>query len=109
MRAQNKEGLTVKRTVDLNEFRESFNRMDRKDRFSYEGLEALFNYLEEIEQGTGEEMELDVIGICCDFSEYENIKEFQENYGDEYQTMEDIEERTTVIPVDGDRFIIQQF
>jgi hypothetical protein len=28
---------------------------------------------------------------------------------DEYQTIEDIEDQTTVIPVDGDRFIIQQF
>jgi len=34
------------------------------------------------------------------------------NYGRDcrnYQTIEDIEDQTTVIPVDGDRFIIQQF
>jgi len=99
----------VKRTVDLHEFRESFKRMGRENQFSYDGLGALFNHLEEMERDIGEEMELDVIGICCDFSEYENIKEFQENYGDEYQTIEDIEDQTTVIPVDGDRFIIQQF
>jgi len=83
--------------------------MGRENQFSYDGLGALFNHLEEMERDIGEEMELDVIGICCDFSEYENIKEFQENYGDEYQTIEDIEDQTTVIPVDGDRFIIQQF
>mgnify|MGYP001010892552 CR=1 FL=1 len=99
----------MKRTVDLHEFRESFKRMGRENQFSYDGLGALFNHLEEMERDIGEEMELDVIGICCDFSEYENIKEFQENYGDEYQTIEDIEDQTTVIPVDGDRFIIQQF
>ena len=99
----------MKRTVDLHEFRESFKRMGRENQFSYDGLGALFNHLEEMERDIGEEMELDVIGICCDFSEYENIKEFQENYGDEYQTIEDMEDQTTVIPVDGDRFIIQQF
>ena len=74
-----------------------------------ESIRALFEYLVSLEEDTGEEMELDVIGICCEFYEYEDLKEFQENYGDEYQTIEDIEDQTTVIPVDGDRFIIQQF
>lgn len=99
----------MKRTVNVYDFRQAFKDMGRNDSFTYEGLGALFEYFEELEEDTGEEMELDVIGICCDFSEYENIKEFQENYGDEYQTIEDIEDQTTVIPVDGDRFIIQQF
>ena len=99
----------MRRTVNVYDFRQAFVDYDRAENFSYAGLEALFEYLVSLEEDTGEEMELDVIGICCDFSEYENIKEFQENYGDEYQTIEDVEERTTVIPVDGDRFIIQQF
>ena len=99
----------MRRTVNVYDFRQAFVDYDRAENFSYAGLEALFEYLVSLEEDTGEEMELDVIGICCDFSEYENIKEFQENYGDEYQTIEDIEDQTTVIPVDGDRFIIQQF
>lgn len=99
----------MKRTVNVYDFRQAFKDSGRNDNFTYEGLGALFEYFEGLEEDTGEEMELDVIGICCDFSEYENIKEFQENYGDEYQTIEDIEDQTTVIPVDGDRFIIQQF
>jgi len=99
----------MKRTVNVYDFRQAFKDSGRNDNFTYEGLGALFEYFEGLEEDTGEEMELDVIGICCEFYEYEDLKEFQENYGDEYQTMEDIEERTTVIPVDGDRFIIQQF
>jgi len=102
----------MRRTVNVHDFRQAFVDYDRAENFSYAGLEALFEYLVSLEEDTGEEMELDVIGIdilCCDFSEYENIKEFQEDYGDEYQTIEDIEDQTTVIPVDGDRFIIQQF
>ena len=99
----------MKRTVNVYDFRQAFVDYDRAENFSYAGLEALFEYLVSLEEDTGEEMELDVIGICCEFSEYEDLKEFQENYGDEYQTIEDVEERTTVIPVDGDRFIIQQF
>jgi len=99
----------MRRTVNVHDFRQAFVDYNRAENFSYAGLGALFEYLVSLEEDTGEEMELDVIGICSDFSEYENIKEFQENYGDEYQTIEDVEERTTVISVDGDRFIIQQF
>jgi len=37
--------------------------MNRKTNFSYEGLEILFEYLEELEESTGEEIELDVIAL----------------------------------------------
>ena len=47
---------------------------ERKDTFSYAGLEALFEYLEQLEEDTGEEMEFDMVGICCDYTEYENLK-----------------------------------
>lgn len=99
----------MKRTVSAHDFRQAFVDYDRAENFSYAGLGALFEYLVSLEEDTGKEMELDVIGICCDFSEYENIKEFQENYGEEYKTLEDVEELTIVIPIDDKRFIIQQF
>ena len=60
----------------------------------------MFGYLEDYEASTGEEMELDVIAICCDFTEYENLEEFRQNYGNEYETFSDIEDRTTVIRID---------
>ena len=41
----------------------------RPDNFSYDGLKVLFEYLEEYEIDIGEELELDIIGLCCDFSE----------------------------------------
>jgi hypothetical protein len=44
----------------INEFRQI-----RPDNFSYEALEMLFDYLEEIDP----EMEFDPIAICCDFQE----------------------------------------
>ena len=50
-------------------FRDAF-RTIRPDNFSYEGLATLWDYLDEYEQSTGEELELDVIAICCDFSEH---------------------------------------
>ena len=40
----------------------------------------LFDYFEEYEKDTGEELELDVIAICCDFSE-DSVANIIENYG----------------------------
>ena len=91
--------------IGFYEFREAFRLMGRENQFSYEGLYALYNELLSYEEMEGVEMELDVIAICCDYSEWENLKEFQDNYGDEYETMEDIEDRFTVISIDDDRFI----
>ena len=64
-------------TINLHQFRDAFQRMDRGNQFSYEGLELLYDYLEECD----ESMELDVIAICCDFSEC-SIDEFLDSYSD---------------------------
>ncbi len=58
----------MRTTVDFYDFRRAFDAC-RPDNFSYEGLSVLFDGLEEFEEDTGEEMELDVIAICCDFAE----------------------------------------
>lgn len=59
----------MKTTVSLHDFREAFRTMGHNDNFSYEGIELLFEYLEQYEDSTGQELELDVIAICCDFYE----------------------------------------
>jgi hypothetical protein len=97
-------------TINKYEFSDAFQKMGRGDQFSYEGLIALFDYLEILEDDIGEPIELDVISLCCEYSEYENLKEFQDDYGDEYETLESIYNRTALIQVeDTERFIIQNF
>ena len=71
----------MKKTVWENEFIDAFEEMGRGNNFSYEGKKALYNYLEDYEEQTGEEIELDIIAICCEYTEYENIEEFNDNYG----------------------------
>lgn len=66
--------------VTFNTFRDRFRQYDRLENFSYEGAEALFNYLEELEEDLGTPIELDVIALCCDYSEYDE-KEFIDAYG----------------------------
>jgi len=98
----------MKQTVNFSQFCDAFSE-DRKEQFSYQGKRALFDYLEEYEESTGEEIELDIIALCCDYTEYENLKELQENYND-IESMEDLEEKTLVIKIENsDAFIIQQY
>ena len=54
----------MKQTINLSQFRDEFNAI-RPNQFSYEALELIYDYLEEI----APDFELDVIAICCDFEE----------------------------------------
>ena len=52
----------MKEYVTESTFIDAFKQSDtRKNKFSYEGLQALFEYLEEYEDSTGEEIEFDMI------------------------------------------------
>jgi hypothetical protein len=100
----------MKTTVDFYRFRKAFESMGRANNFPNR-LPELFDWLEEIGAETCEEIELDVIALCCDFTEYENLSDFQRDYGDDYQSLDDIEYRTFVIGWfdEGSPFIIQNF
>jgi hypothetical protein len=70
----------------------------RPGNFSYEGLKALYDFLD---NPMDDDLELDVADLAWKYTEYSNIAEFQEENGDQYQTLDDIERRTVVIPIDG--------
>ena len=55
-------------TVSFSTFRDAF-RLCRPSNFSHDALGVLFDYLEELEDSTGQQIELDVIALCCDYSE----------------------------------------
>ena len=61
------------------QFREAFRFAGRSDQFSYEGLEVLFDYLDELSEDTGEPIELDVVAFCCDYYE-SSVEELIDNY-----------------------------
>lgn len=99
----------MKQTINKYEFSDAFEKMGRGNNFSYEGRDALFDWLEQYEEETGEEIELDIITLCCDFTEYENLEEFNKNYGKDCETIDEIEQYTIVVPIDDESFIIQCF
>ena len=70
----------MKQSINAYDFERAFVLADRKDQFSYDGLKALFEYLEDFEDDMGEEIELDVIALCCDYSEYDSALECAKDY-----------------------------
>lgn len=85
----------------------------RPNNFSLDGLEALFEYIEEYEESAETQIEFDPIALCCEYSEYANIEEIQEAYpSHEFKSWDDVEHETTVIRVeweDDGRAIILDF
>jgi hypothetical protein len=55
-------------------------RNDTNARWSYNGSLALAEYLEEYEESAGEELELDVCAIRCDFSEYSSLLDWAHDH-----------------------------
>ena len=102
----------MKQTINFTQFADAFKAI-RPDNFSYAGLKALYDYLEQYEEDTGGEVELDVIALCCEYTEYENIDKFTDEHIDIEPTIEAVEERTTTIRIEPfeltGSFIIQDF
>jgi len=65
--------------ISFHDFQEAFRDYDRHGQYSYEAQKALFEHLEQLEEDMGEKIELDVIALCCEFSELTDA-EFREQY-----------------------------
>jgi hypothetical protein len=104
----------MKRTINKSQFADAFKSAGRQDQFSCAGLNALFGSLEEYEESTGKEIELDVIAICCEYSEHKSALDAAADYGfdvddeNEENAMKFFRDNTQVIEFDGG-IIIQQF
>ena len=123
----------MKQSINEYDFRRAFESL-RPDNFSYAGLGALFEFMEEMEEATSDEIELDVLAICCDYSEmtldeiindyiyskscgnehiydaeaWEELKELDDDERLEYLT-DWLNDRTIVIPVDDETLIVGAF
>lgn len=102
---------------------------ERRNTFSYEGKKALFDYLEEYEESTGEKLECDIVAFCCEYTEYDSAYEAMQQYqpddmpveGEEGDDLIEIQEKneaealnwlqdhTQVIELENGGVIIQNF
>jgi len=86
----------MKQTLTFSSFSNAFRSHGRSDQFSYSALESLFNYFEELENDTGETMELDVIAICCEYSEA-SPESIATSYGLDIEGLDDNDARNVVV------------
>ena len=107
----------MKTTVNLYDFRQAFHDCGRGDQFTYQGLEILYEALERLAEDTGEEIELDVIALCCEFAEG-TAEEIARDYGIDLNddgnelnnVLDDLHDRTWVCGVtDNETIVYQQF
>lgn len=82
-------------------------RADQYSGWSLNASYAMAEYLEQLAEDTGEPIELDVVAIRCDFSEYKSFEEVAKEYTD-IKDLDDLRDNTTVIEFDGG-LIVQGF
>lgn len=109
----------MKMNVNFSVFVTAFAVMGRENQFSYEGKRALFEHLCDMEDSIGEEIELDVIGICCEYWEhseeellggYYHLLNGDEEDSEKIETIVDeLRDRTEVIPVEGGGWIVRNY
>lgn len=110
-------------TITESQFIDQMNAI-RPGQISYSGLQALFNFYEELEDQSNPQ-EFDPIAIFCEWTEYETIQELIKSYSYTLDTQgedEDIEEyhervldqlkdHTSVLPIGGihDSILVMDF
>lgn len=110
----------MKKSVNFSAFVDAFRAFDRYDSYGYEALKVIFEYLEDLEDSMDQEIELDVIAICCDYN-VDTWQDIAENYGidldkddseeDQLQQVKDFLESSTIMlgETDDGQIVYQVF
>ena len=86
----------MKQAVNFSKFIDDFNAYGRYNQFGYAALEVMFNYLEQLEEDCGEEIELDVIALCCDYS-VDSPDDIAAEYGIDLSDCEDNQDKVDAV------------
>lgn len=98
----------MKQTITVSHFDDAFINMNREDNFSYEGRHALYDWIVDLDEQLETETELDVIALCCEFTEYDSFADIQANYRD-LEDLDDLQDITVVIPFGYGQYIIADY
>ena len=71
--------MPVSRLCSASDLRSLFRDYGRESTFSHHAYEWLWDYLEQYEEDTGTPLEIDVIALCCDYTE-EDYDSIAQNY-----------------------------
>ena len=93
----------MKTTINKSQFIDAFRKADRFDQFGYDALSLLFDYLDE----SDEDMELDVIAICCDYA-VDTVEHIASGYSldDKDDALDFLNVNTTVVGICNDGSIV---
>lgn len=105
--------------VTIDDFVQAFKDRGRESNFSRPALYGLFSYLEDYEESTGESVELDVIALCCDYTEA-GYNQIVADYGIDVERCQDpeamreavlsyLEDNTQVVWYDDKTVVYQVF
>lgn len=86
----------MKQIIGQSQFIDAFRSMGRYEQFGYDALVSLFDYMEQLESDCGEEIELDVIAICCDYA-VDTPEDIASSYNIDLSECEDDDERREAV------------
>ena len=86
----------MKQSLNFSAFVDAFHAYNRYDQFGYDALEVLFEYLEQYEEDCGQEVELDVIALCCEYS-VDSVEDIAEQYGVDLSECEDDQDKLDTV------------
>lgn len=113
-------------TVNPSDLYHTACRMDRGDQFGYNGWKSIGEYLDNLSEDIGEDIEIDIVGICCEYSMSEDVNDWWDEYGvysdidsEEWEEMDDeekleaienyLQENTSVVVCEENLIIWQAF
>ena len=103
------------REVSFDDFVREFKEYGREDNFSTDGLKALYDHLWESAEENCTPFALDVIAVCCEYTEY-SLEEGKSEFSDFLEDEDTIDEvldtlnyRTSAFKTDSDTIIVANF
>ncbi len=87
----------VKQIRSRYDFHDEFKAYGRGEQFSIEAFDALFEYLSDFAEQQDDRYELDVIGECCEWTEYETVKDAIDAYCDDIKTLDDLRDNFVAV------------
>ena len=121
--------MALIQTVDSSDLYHLACRMGRGNNFGYNGWRAIGDHLESLSDDTGENIEIDIISICCEYSMAESAEDAYMQYDhlhgvdlpeeEEWEDMDDeekleaienyLQENTAMVICEDDLIIWQAF
>ena len=99
----------MKKTISHYDWMREWDESYRAGQFSRKALSALWDYYEDWENDAGEELELDIVAVCCEFSEYESIEDYNKQNNDTAEDWNDIDIFTIVLPLDNGGAVVSNW